>query len=666
MMWVLVRDAIVRSDVGMRSWLALAAIATACSHEDAGNEPVAPAPPIHAVYGPGPATPLTPFPSNRYTRPDATTATKLKVDVSAATTGDHLISLYPATVAEIDQIDGFSTIGGVFANFSDDVDDATLKRPIDGYAAADSPMALVDVDDASPEKGKTFGLLPLYFTTADGEYDYTSVDHTVIAQPATPLRPKTKYLFVLTDRVHGRNGAPIAATDDTKALVTGTGGGEYGAALRAALPTLESATKIERGHVVLATMFTTQSVHDELLAHAKTMRAAPPPRVAVDWKVESTDPDGRVRFVARFEAPELRKAKPDGKFEIVDGAPKTQSTAQLEVFLAFSDSKSTAKRPIVFFGHGLGGTKDGTWGTADRLKTLNAAVFGIDAPEHGSRTLRPPSSGATAGFAAALDFFGVDEPSKSFDIGIARDNFRQMAADQLELVRLAASLETLDLLPVGAPDGIPDLDTSHMLYLGHSFGSVMGATIAALAPEIRAATWNVGGAGLMMLLRDSNTFKLLVDALRPAGTPRGEIARFFALTQAIVDPGDPLNYARFVTQEALPGSTGAFVARDVLLQEVVEDTIVPNSTSEMLARALGLPQLTPRYGSIPGLQPAVAPVTANLPAGSTGGIFQFDQADGKPIEHGSLIFSTEGQRQYVAFFQAALAGRAVIIDPFAK
>ena len=654
----------------MRSvgWLGFAlsmGVATACSHE-ASNEPVPAAKLVYAVYGPGPAAPLTPFPSNRYTRADPTTGTKLKVDVSAATTGDHLIALYPATVAEIDQIDGFSTIGGVFANFTDDVDDATLKRPIDGYAANDAPMALVDVDETSPEKGKAFGLLPLYYSTADGEYDYTSVDHTVIAQPATPLRPKTKYLFVLTDRVHTRKGAPIAATDDTRALVTGNGGGDYGVALRAALPTLEGATKIERAHVVLATMFTTQSVHDELLAHAKRMRAAPNPAVVADWKVESPDPDGRVRFVAKFEAPELRKPKPDGKFEIVDGAPKVQSTAQLDVFLAFSDSKSTRKRPIVFFGHGLGGTKDGTWGTADRLKELNAAVFGIDAPEHGSRTLRPPSTGATGGFAAALDFFGVDEPSKSFDIGVARDNFRQMAADQLELMRLAASLDKLDLLPVGAPDGIPDLDTSQMIYLGHSFGSVMGATIAALAPEIRAATWNVGGAGLMALLRDSNTFKLLVDALRPAGTPRGEIARFFALTQAIVDPGDPLNYARFVTQEALPGSGDGFKPRDVLLQEVVGDTIVPNSTSEMLARALGLPQLTAHYGVIPGLTAAKAPLTANLSGGGTGGIFQFDVADGKPIEHGSLIFSTEAQRQYVAFFKTALTGRALIIDPFAK
>ena len=60
-----------------------------------------------------------------------------------------------------------------------------------------------------------------------------------------------------------------------------------------------------------------------------------------------------------------------------------------------------------------------------------------------------------------------------------RDNFRQMASDQLELVRFIQSLSTLDLLPLGAPDGVPDLDTTKILYLGHSFGSVLGGTSVA-------------------------------------------------------------------------------------------------------------------------------------------------------------------------------------------
>ena len=49
-------------------------------------------------------------------------------------------------------------------------------------------------------------------------------------------------------------------------------------------------------------------------------------------------------------------------------------------------------------------------------------------------------------------FFGIDPDDRSFVIGRARDNFRQMALDQLSLVRLISSLSALDVLPVAELD----------------------------------------------------------------------------------------------------------------------------------------------------------------------------------------------------------------------
>jgi hypothetical protein len=239
-----------------------------------------------------------------------------------------------------------------------------------------------------------------------------------------------------------------------------------------------------------------------------------------------------------------------------------------------------------------------------------------------------------------------------------------MASDQLELVRLIGSLASLDLLPVGAPDGQPDLDVSRILYIGHSFGAVQGPTIFALAPEITHANWNVGGAGLMMLLRDSGTFSLVVKGLAPPGTSFGAVARFMAMTQAIVDPGDPLNFARYATLEPLEGVTG-WSARDVLLQEVVNDTIVPNSTSEAVARAAGLEVMHP-VKPPSGIAEVNAPASGNLSTGGTGVICQFDKMEGtKNAQHGELIFSPEGQAQYVEFFQTGLAsGHATVPAPY--
>ena len=256
--------------------------------------------------------------------------------------------------------------------------------------------------------------------------------------------------------------------------------------------------------------------------------------------------------------------------------------------------------------------------------------------------------------ASISGFLGVNIQAKTFDIANARDNFRQMASDQLELVRFIDSLATLDLLPVGAPDGQPDLDVSRILYIGHSFGSVQGPTIFALAPEIKQAVWNVGGGGLTVLMRDSNLFSLLVNGMRPPGTPLGAVARFFAIVQGLVDSGDSASFAKYGTLEALDGVTG-WTARDALLQEVVDDGIVPNTSSEVLARAAGLVLGDPLVMPLTGIKQAASPISANVSTGATGVMYPFDKIEGGMVAtHGELIFSPEANGQYVQFFQSGM------------
>jgi pimeloyl-ACP methyl ester carboxylesterase len=649
----------------MKRWAsvlgALAAVAACSSHSSTTSPP-----PPTAVYTAAALTRLSPYPSNRYAKADPSSATGIRVAIGPDDTNDPMLTVFPDTIAALNAIDGFSTLGGVSMSFSDDIDPTTVQRKTDGYATADSPMALVDVDPSSPENGHARGLVPRYYTTT-GDDSAATVDFTLVVEPAQPLRPKTRYAFVLTDAVKTTSGVALTQSDDTRALLTGTAEASYGDSVRAALPVIETATGITKSHVVLATVFTTQTVHDVTLASATERRAAPPPTLQDTFTVQMTTGDAtdpRVRFVGHFNAPEYRKAKPDSKWDVQDGKPVVQKTSNLELYIAFSDATSTAKRPIVIFQHGLGGDKDATWGTSQRLAPLNAAVFGIDAPEHGSRGDPPFPDGKTDLVQASMNFFGVNLDTKAFDMRIARDNFRQMAADQLELLRFIQTLGTLDILPVGAPDGIPDLDVTKILYLGHSFGSVMAATFNALAPEISASVWNVGGAGLTGLFHDSGLFSILTKSLEPADTPKSEVARFFSITQSIIDPGDAANYAPYTTLSGLPGVPN-WRPKDVLLQEVRHDTIVPNSSSERLARAAGLAQVSPVLDAIAGLAPMQPGLSSNLASGATGGIFQFEIADGKTVDHGSLIFTTEGIKQYVEFFRGSLAGgHGAIINPY--
>ena len=642
--------------------LLIATAAVGCSTEGT-IVPVGP----HPLYGPGTSTALTPYPSNRYAKADATSPTGLRVFIDRSTTGDPMLSALASTIATLDESDGFSTIGGVFAAFSDDLDPASFTRTPDEYTKPGTPLAIVDVDDRSPEKGTAHAIVPRYRSSND-DPNATAPDFLLVAEPATPLRERTRYAYVVTDAVKTTTGTALAADADTQALVSGDAEGDYGASVRAALPIVQRATGIDPSHVTLATVFTTETVHETLSAVAQELRAAPKPTLSdtlVINEMGMTPGDNRVRFAGHYPSPDFRAPKPDGKWHVgADGKPSEQSTASLEFFLAFTDRTYSGPRPVAIFQHGLGSDKDSTWGTAQRLAALNVAVIGIDAPEHGSRATPPYPPGGTDLVKATSAFFGLNLQTGSFDVGIPRDNFRQMACDQLEELRFIQTLGTLDVLPLGAPDGKPDIDPTRIIYLGHSFGSVMAATFNALAPEVNAAVWNVGGAGLALLFEDSNLFSLLTKGLTPGGTSKGQLARFFSMIQGIVDPGDAANYARYVTMEPLPG-VADWKPKDVLLEEVIDDTIVPNSSAERLARAAGLPQVQPVLHAIPGLSAVPAPATADMSTHATGGIYQFHMIGGMPIQHGELIFTNEAIDQYTTFFQDALAGgHGSIVDPF--
>lgn len=623
--------------------VALALLLSCSSAEQPAEEPV------FALYGAAASSRLTPYPSNRWTRVDPSSPTGLRVDIRAETTTEPFVRdpTFAGTVAALNRLDGFSTVGPLVVGFSKEIDPTS----------AASSLVLVDVDDTSPARGRTMPLVTVYYSTTGTEA--TEPDYTLLAHPREPLRPRTRYAFVVTDGIQTETGAPVRATNETIALLEDEPG-EYAESVRRALPL----TGVPKERIVLASVFTTETVHDVLVSMAAERRASPPPVLTSPFALQESaaPPDKRARFVARFDAPELRRPKPVGTFDVVDGKAVPQGTASIEVSLSFSDATRSGPRPIVIFGHGLGGDKGGTWGTAERLAELDVAVVGIDAPEHGSRSDPPTPDGKSNLVRSVTGFFAANPDTKQFDMERVRDNFRQMASDQLELVRLLGTLGTLDVLPVGAPDGIPDLDPTRILYLGHSFGSVLAPTVSALAPEIRAACLNVGGDGLLTLMRDSGLFRVIIDSFTPPDTPKAEVAKFFAVAQAIVDPGDPANFARYVTQEPLPGVTG-WRGTDVLVQEVHQDNIVPNTSTEILARALGIPQVGTTTHEVPEMARVPSPATANLPSGVTGGLTQFSTMDGRIAEHGGLVFSDDGRRQYAEFFRTALEGRAVITAP---
>jgi alpha-beta hydrolase superfamily lysophospholipase len=607
---------------------------------------------------------LDPYPSDHFTRADAASATGLRVAVSDVAKGDAWLRAYPTLIPELEAMDGFSTAGGVVVRFDGEIDSAPLlARAPDDFAARGTPIALVDVDPRSPASGRAVPLVVKYLSSNE-DVEATEPDFTLLVVPAVPLAPRTRYALVVSDAVRGARGQAVRASEATRALVAGAAEGEYGERVRAALPAVEAASGIARDRVVLATSFTTTSVHDDLRAVARAVREAPPPQTTPLALERPPAPgDARARFSGTFAAPEYRAPKPDGKWAIDAGRPRVRSTSQLEYFVAFSNAARSGPRPVVVLGHGLGRDKDQTWEVAEYLADLDVAVISIDAPEHGSRHVPPWTPGATDQVVSTLSFVGVDLDTHSIDVGVARDNFRQLASDQLHLFRLLASLGAVDVLPIGAPDGVPDLDPSRVVYVGVSFGAVIGSTALAFSPEARAASLSVGGAALGTVMRDSPTFRILMRSIQPPGPTEAGLARFTAIAQAVIDPGDPINYAPYVARGGLDGVPG-WRGTDVLLQEAMEDNIIPNSATAALARALGLVQLAPVKAPVAGLATREAPLGPNGSA-PTGGLSQFDRAAGEPTNHRTFFGTPEARKQYVAFLRSALAGpRATISSAY--
>jgi dienelactone hydrolase len=606
---------------------------------------------VSIVYGEARETRLLPFPSDRYTRHDPETATGRRVELGPGATADSIFTSVPGTAERMSELDGFSTVGGISVGFDGPVDGSWFADPAalplfggvdpSRFTVKGSPILLVVTDPDSELRGSAVGLLPRYFEQPKDEY-FLEDEFSIVARPAVPLEPGTEYTFVVTTALTDAEGRPIARTPEME-LLLGDEPGEYAERVRAGVEVISGALGLDRSEVLLASTFTTASVQRELLDAAAHERTRPPPAIVEPWEVESESADGRVRLRARFRTTEYRDDS--GVFRMSGGLPTPQSDWDMEVFLAVAEGQQSLPRPVVIFQHGLGGDKDGCWGTAERLASLGVAVVAIDSPEHGDR------GGAKDTLESVLGFFGVDPETLDFDIAKARDNFRQMSLDQLALVRFMQTQAALDVLPLGAPDGKPDLDVSRFLYVGHSFGGVQGPAIFALAPEIQHAVWNVGGDGMMFILEDSPLFSIFVDGLRPPGVADGALARFLSATQAIVDPGDGLNYARFVLDAPLAEQPRP---RNVLLQQVIDDGIVPNTSTEAVARAAGLVLLNP-VRPFPGAVLDPSATSTPRPDGSTGVITQFATMNGGEVAtHGELIFTPEARAQYVEFFRTGI------------
>jgi len=166
---------------------------------------------------------LSPFPDDRFTVPDRSSPTGIRLAVPLArTTG-----LQDRLAGELSRLDGFGVFAPIAITFDDDLDLATVT---------DASVLLVNVEPGSARAGEVApldlgrgsyatdagrprsyyardplaGSGDLVFPAGNPGAHYEASSRTLILRPLTPLAEGARHVVVLTDRLRGVAGHPVA------------------------------------------------------------------------------------------------------------------------------------------------------------------------------------------------------------------------------------------------------------------------------------------------------------------------------------------------------------------------------------------------------------------------------------------------------------------------
>lgn len=569
--------------------------------------------------------PLAVFPADRFTVADARTRTGLRVRLPETAASDAVFAKFPDLRAEVESLDGFGTSAPLWIRFDGPIDPASLPD-LAASTSASAAVQLVRVDTGERVAFETH---------------YDGPSHTLFVAPYGALAPKTRYALVVTAGLRDRLGYAVAASPEhLDTLVVGV------------------------SDAVVSVGFTTQSVTETLadlalrdVAHGADEFPAPlsactsSPHVAWVGKGQLRSPD------YRSEEHRFPTALDDA-----DARPAPIEDARIPYIIVVP--KGAVRAPTVLVQHGLSGNKESVLlcGMGEQYAAHGFATVAIDGAWHGERG---PGGKQPSAISYLRVLFGVwtDGETMNAKLRYGRDAFRQTALDHVQLAALVKSMApTLD--ETGA-DGLPDL-SGDVFYNGESMGGIIGSLTTAVAPNLPAAVLNVPGGRLsnLVLLSEIHLYELvaepIVSAVAELGA--GDVRRFLALFQLVAERADPINYAPLWHLKPPAGRP----RKSVVIQETTNDVLVPNRTTEDLARAGGLKRLTPALAPTPNLASEAIPpagLAGNLGEKLTGGMVQLKTVtrDGKRIEasHGTMS-TPEALDQAAAFYRTWLEGAPTV------
>ncbi|MEE2786068.1 MAG: hypothetical protein VX589_01940 [Myxococcota bacterium] len=604
------------------------------SPDGAANLPLPPLPSRCTTVVTIPYTPFTvaaptQFPDDIFTVPDATSATGRRINITPT---DFAWAMYPPEAVPnlfdgLNALSGFSLSGEIFFELSAAVPQGAKAPKLDP-----SRIYFIRLDKASP---------PIRFSAKFGQNG-----HAIVIRPLFPLSPGGRYAVLMTRGVLGSGHTCVNTSASFYERLNDPSSHPRLDDHRADLLTALSQAAVGTDQTVAATVFTTQ---DDAGAMERAAMAIE--QNDYQWldDVRCEMSEHYRKCVAQFVAHDYR-----GPAGTVEGTPSAPWTLTVNLWFPLD---SQGPQPVIMYGHGINGGRDEGDYFARHFAKLGYVIIATDAMRHGDHPTRDPDSQLTA-----LDVLGVSILDLRIDPVQLRANFNQTILDYLQLLRLIRQNPDFD------GDGRDDLETETFVYFGVSLGGMLGSGFSAFAKDLDAVTLSVPGGHLVKFVTDMEAIQDARILLETIFGDARSLERTLAIAQSIVDAADPVTYApKVFTPQRIE-------ARDIpslLMAVSAFDSTVPPSTGQALARALGLPHLTPIAEPVEGLVSDSTPARNNgHHEGHTMGFFQFDRISTRSgnielSDHASTPKSEEGRYQVRAFLQSVLDGGGVlIVDPY--
>ena len=586
-----------------RTWLVASLLAPAllgCSLDSEGPPPLDIAPGCNPLATS--AECVYPFPSAFHLRDDAASPTGARVNLVAEKLPlrDGAV---PLDVAPYNAADGFSPVTPILLHFGVEIDTGPLPDQfhIDQSLRDGSAIAVFNME--------TGERVP-YFAEMDRNLrDGYEGRYALIVHPMTPMAMGARHVVLVRRGLAAASGQPVEPTAAFSALRDGAESGSP--ELEAVRPRYDSIFNFaaQRGYprrdLVTAFDFVVAS-EDYLLGSVLSMRekalpalgAAGLPYVITEVQDDPNEQMAKI-ILGDFEVPTF--VREDDTFEYDEAHHPIQQPGNRSYPFTMLIPKIAADGPLplVVLGHGIFGNgrsflTEGGDGEAIQALSSKYGVVVIATDWIGLST-------------NDLVRVGIEVGNNLDRIGVVTDQLQQSLINALSMTKLArGALKDDPALQVGPG---PLLDLTRTFYWGASLGGIQGSSFISISDDIARAAFGVPGSAWSTMLSRSIVFPPIRNFLEPHYPDPLDFLLGTTLVQARFDHTDPANLTRLMFERPLPDAPPG---RQVILQESIGDSQVPNMTTEILARAMGVKLLTPSVTEVFGLDSAPSPTVDSV------------------------------------------------------